>query len=139
MLVPQQPICPQCGTYPASAASVCPACGARLFFPRMGQRSGSYPPVLPPAVPAPPPSFTPLVVELLLNFLGIYGVGWIMAGSTAVGIPLLICSVVLWPLVFLFALLTLGLVLLCLGPLAIVAIVCNALLLQRAIKRKSGL
>lgn len=131
MLVPQQHICPRCGTHPVPA--VCPTCGARLSFPRM-----SYGPYPPPVVLAPPPSFAPLVVELLLNCLGIYGVGWIMAGNTTIGISLLVCSVAVWPLVFLFTLFTLGLVLLCLGPLAIVALVCNAFLLQRAIKRKSG-
>src|SRR2546426_558185 len=40
---------------------------------------------------------TPLIVELLLSiFLGIYGVGWLMAGETAVGIVLIACSLIIY-------------------------------------------
>src|SRR5947209_1463564 len=56
-------------------------------------------------------SNTPVLVEVLLNvFLGIYGVGWLMAGESTTGIVLLICSFVLyWPILIALAVFTLGL------------------------------
>jgi len=83
---------------------------------------------------------TPVLVEVLMSlFLGIYGVGWLMAGETTPGIILLICSfVVYWPLIILLAVITLGLGLLCEVPLAIGAIILNAVLLNNALKRKAA-
>lgn len=86
---------------------------------------------------------TPLFVEILASFfLGLYGVGWIMAGETATGIILLIASVVIyWPLII-FALvitvLTFGLALFCFGPFAVGAIFLNAYLLNNTLKRKQA-
>jgi hypothetical protein len=140
MLVPHQNhshLCQRCGRSLTHITAFCPSCGATLVFPWPGQRAGTYPhPPFSPTVPVPQPSSAPLIVELLLNCLGIYGVGWLMIGNRGVGLPLLICSVILWPMVLLFTLFTLGLVLLCLGPLGIAAIVGNAFLLQRAITSK---
>jgi hypothetical protein len=80
-----------------------------------------------------------IVVEVLLNlFLGIYGVGWLMAGETTTGVILLICSIVLyWPIMIVGIIFTLGFGLICLGPLAIGAVILNAILLNNAIKRKA--
>ena len=80
-----------------------------------------------------------VVAEVLLNiFLGIYGVGWLMAGETTVGIILLICSIVLyWPIVVLVSIFTFGLGLFCFGPLAIGGLILNAILLNNTIKRKT--
>jgi hypothetical protein len=82
---------------------------------------------------------TPVVVEALLSFfLGIYGVGWLMSGETTVGVVLLICSfVVYWPVLIVGTILTLGIGLFCLGPLAIGAIIFNAIMLNNTIKRKA--
>ncbi len=84
-------------------------------------------------------SSTPVVVELLLNiFLGIYGVGWLMAGETTTGVILLICSFMdwfIWGLLFVF---TLGLGFICWGPLLIAAIIVNAVLLNKTLKRKAS-
>src|SRR5947209_6792007 len=84
-------------------------------------------------------SSTPVVVEVLLSFfLGIYGVGWLMSGETTKGIVLLICSfVVYWPVLIVGTIFTLGIGLFCLGPLAIGAIIFNAIMLNNALKRKS--
>ncbi len=86
---------------------------------------------------------TPLIVELLLSiFLGIYGVGWLMAGETAVGVILLICSFVFYlPLLILsifIAFFTFGLSLFCTGPMVIGAIILNAILLNNRLKRKAA-
>ena len=84
-------------------------------------------------------SSAPVVVEVLLSFfLGIYGVGWLMSGETTTGVVLLICSfVVYWPVLIVGTILTLGIGLFCLGPLAIGAIIFNAIMLNNALKRKA--
>ncbi len=81
-----------------------------------------------------------IIVEVLLNvFLGIYGVGWLMAGETTTGIILLICSILLyWPIMILGAIFTVGLGLICLVPLAIAALITNPILLNNTIKRKTA-
>jgi hypothetical protein len=81
-----------------------------------------------------------VLVEVLLSFfLGIYGVGWLMSGETTIGVVLLICSfVVYWPVLIVGTILTLGIGLFCLGPLAIGAIIFNAIMLNNAIKRKTN-
>ncbi len=78
-----------------------------------------------------------LIAEIILSLFGIFGVGWLMAGETTTGVILLICSFVLyWPLIIAGTLLTLGVGLLCLGPMMIAAIIVNAVLLNNALKRK---
>jgi len=85
------------------------------------------------------PNNTPVIVELLLNiFLGIYGVGWLMAGETTTGVILLICGFVDWIIIGALAVLTLGLGLVCWGPLVIAAWIVNAILLNKALKRKAS-
>ena len=81
---------------------------------------------------------TPLIIEILLSLFGIYGVGWLMAGETTTGVILLICSfVVYWPLLVLIAVFTLGFGLACDFPLAIAAIIVNAILLNGALNRRA--
>ncbi len=85
---------------------------------------------------------TPIIVELLLSiFLGIYGVGWLLAGETAVGVILLVCSFVFYLPLFILsvfiAFFTFGLSLFCTGPMVIGAIVLNAILLNNRLKRKA--
>jgi hypothetical protein len=83
----------------------------------------------------------PVLVETLLSlFPGIYGVGWLLAGEIPVGILLLLASFIIYlPLVvisFILADFTFGLSVFCTGPLAISAILFNALMLNRVITRK---
>lgn len=78
----------------------------------------------------------PVIVEALLPlFLGIYGVGWLLAGEIVVGVLLLIGSLLLYlPLVvvsFILAIATGGLSLLCTGPLAISAICLDVYILHK--------
>jgi hypothetical protein len=81
-----------------------------------------------------------LIAEILLSlFVGTYGVGWLMAGETTTGIILLICSfVVYWPFMILGTIFTLGIGLICLGPMAIGAITVNAILLNNLLNRKAA-
>ena len=85
----------------------------------------------------------PLIVELLLSiFLGIFGVGWLIAGEVAVGVILLVCSLFIYlPLLIIsifIAFFTFGLSLFCTGPMIIGAIVLNAILLNNRLKRKAA-
>ncbi len=81
---------------------------------------------------------TPLIIEILFSLFGIYGVGWLMAGETTTGVILLICSfVVYWPLLVLIAVFTFGFGLACDFPLAIAAIIVNAILLNGALNRRA--
>lgn len=87
------------------------------------------------------PVAAPLLIEVLLSlFLGIFGVGWLLAGELPIGILLLAGSFLLYlPLVivsFILAIASVGLSLLCTGPLAIGAVCLNAFLLQNRLKRK---
>ena len=80
-----------------------------------------------------------LIAEIILSLFGIYGVGWLIGGQTTVGIILLICSFVIYlPFVILGTILTLGLGVLCIGPLSIAAIIVNAVLLNNALNRKAA-
>ena len=157
-------ICPTCGTINSAAwPGGQQATNYGQYEPRgydgpplqqqapYGQGYGPQPHAVPPYqyapgpvnvfVNNPPVSNTdngPLIVEVLLSlFLGIYGVGWLMAGETTVGVILLICSFVVYlPTLILGTIFTLGLGLFCLVPLAIGAVVLNAVLLNNALKRK---
>ncbi|HEV2661712.1 MAG TPA: hypothetical protein VGU68_13980 [Ktedonobacteraceae bacterium] len=88
-------------------------------------------------VPTSGSSDSSLIVEIILSLFGIFGVGWLMAGETTVGVVLLICSFVLyWPIILMGTIFTLGFGLLCLGPMMIAAIIINAVFLNNALKRK---
>lgn len=81
---------------------------------------------------------TAMVTEFILSLFGLFGVGWIIAGSTATGIILLIGSIfIYWPLMIGGVVLTRGIGLLCLGPIAIGAIILNILLLMMTLRRKT--
>lgn len=78
-----------------------------------------------------------LIAEILFSLFGIFGIGWLIGGETTIGIVLLICSFLLyWPIILGGTIITFGLGLLCLGPIAIGAIILNALLLHNRLKRK---
>ncbi len=78
-----------------------------------------------------------LIAEIVLSLFGIFGIGWIMGGQITLGIILMVCSFfIYWPLMILGTAFTEGIGLICLGPVAIAAIILNALLLNAALKRK---
>ena len=80
-----------------------------------------------------------LIAEIIISLLGIFGIGWLLAGETTVGVILLLGSIFLyWPIMFFGTLFTLGFGLIFLGPLMIAAIIINAVLLNNAIKRKAA-
>ena len=80
-----------------------------------------------------------LIVEIVCSLFGIFGIGWLIGGETTIGTVLLIGSFLLyWPLILGITIMTFGLGLLCLGPLAIGGIILNALLLNSRLKRKAN-
>ncbi len=84
-------------------------------------------------------SDAPLIAEIVLSLFGIFGVGWILGGETTIGVILLLCSIfIYWPVMILGTVFTLGIGLICLGPLAISAIIINALLCNRILKRRAA-
>jgi hypothetical protein len=85
---------------------------------------------------------TPLIVELFLSiFLGIFGIGWLMAGEVVIGVILLVCSLFIYLPLFIIsifiAFFTFGFSLFCTGPLIIGAIALNAILLNNRLKSKA--
>jgi hypothetical protein len=80
-----------------------------------------------------------LAAEFILSLLGIFGVGWLLIGEMVTGTLLLVGSIlVYWPLMILCTRVTLGFGLMCLGPLAVGCVICNALLLNRCLRRKAA-
>jgi hypothetical protein len=80
-----------------------------------------------------------LIAEIILSLFGIFGVGWLIAGETTIGVLLLVGSLVLYiPIAILGIVFTLGLGIFCFGPLAIAAIIVNAVLLNNALNRKAA-
>ena len=80
-----------------------------------------------------------VIAEIVLSLFGVFGVGWMMGGETTAGIILLLCSIfIYWPIMILGIVFTFGLGLICLIPLAIGAIIINALVCSRVLKRKTA-
>ena len=78
-----------------------------------------------------------LAAEIILSLFGLFGVGWLIAGETTVGIVLLVCSALIyWPIFVGGTIVSDGIGLICLGPMAIAAIIINAVLLNRRCSRK---
>jgi zinc-ribbon domain len=131
------------------------------FRPQSGSNNSAYTHYIPQGQPLPPPyqphsaqympgppvQFTiintskndsALAAELILSLLGIFGIGWIIGGETILGIILIVCSFfIYWPIMILGTAFTLGAGLILLGPLAIGAIIINAILLHTTLKRKT--
>jgi len=100
---------------------------------------GYHPPFASNPTPSSFSKDTAMVTEFILSLFGLFGVGWIIAGSTATGIILLIGSIfIYWPLMIGGVILTRGFGLLCLGPIAIGAIILNTLLLMMTLRRKAA-
>ncbi len=74
--------------------------------------------------------------------IGIFGVGWLIAGEVVIGVILLVCSLFIYlPLLIIsifIAFFTFGFSLFCTGPMVIGAIVLNAILLNNRLKRKAS-
>ncbi|HEY4384555.1 MAG TPA: hypothetical protein VGN34_08800 [Ktedonobacteraceae bacterium] len=117
------------------------------YIPSGQSHPPTYHPVSTQYMPGPPVQVTVidsskndtiLATELILSLFGIFGIGWIIGGETILGISLIVCSFfIYWPIMILGAAFTLGTGLIFLGPLAIAAIIVNAILLHATLKRKA--
>lgn len=97
--------------------------------------------VLPPTNASMPANKTDsaLIAEILLSLFGIFGIGWLMAGETAIGVILMLGSILFyWPVILLGAAITEGFGLICLGPLAIGAIILNIVFLSSVLRHKAA-
>lgn len=81
---------------------------------------------------APQATGSALLLEILLNCLGVDGMGWLLHGNITAGALLLVGSLVLWPLMGLVIIVTLGFALLFVAPPVLGLMVCNAVLLSKA-------
>ena len=121
-------LCKRCGAEIGQETRYCPKCGietrAPLYVAQTPTISNN--------------NSNALLLEVILSLFGIFGVGWLLAGETTMGIVLLVCSIVVyWPFMIFGTLLTFGLGLICLGPLAITAIIVNALVFNTILRRKA--
>jgi hypothetical protein len=78
------------------------------------------------------PNMTPVAVEAVAAFFGIYGIGWMMAGRTGIGILLALAGF-LWDTIAL-GLVSTGVGIFCTLPLHAVFITLSAVLLSNYIK-----
>jgi hypothetical protein len=72
-----------------------------------------------------------IITEVILDLFGIYGVGWLIAGETTVGIVLLVGSFIWWPIAIVSTLFTLGFGLICVVPLNIAFLLLSVILLSQ--------
>lgn len=81
------------------------------------------------------PSSGPVVFEVLLGIFGIYGVGWLAAGKTQIGLILLVLSAAWWVTAGFLAIHSLFIS--CFGsiPLTVIFAVISATMLHNAMRR----
>jgi hypothetical protein len=72
-----------------------------------------------------------IVVEVILDLFGIYGVGWLIAGETTTGILLLVGSFIWWAIAGIGIFFTAGFGLICIFPLNIVFLLLSVILLSQ--------
>ncbi len=80
-----------------------------------------------------------LIAEIIFSLIGLFGIGWIIAGETVIGVILLLCSIfIYWPIMILGTIFTFGYGLICLGPISIAGIIINTLALNAVLNRKAS-
>lgn len=80
------------------------------------------------------PGFAPVLVELLLNLIGIFGVGWLMAGYRFAGMLFLVFSLAWLATAAVVLPTTSGFGLICLGPLDLILLLLSTLLLLARVR-----
>ncbi len=145
---------PQMGAYGQGYGPQVYSSSPQQGYPPANQQAGYMPPQPGYGTPYPPASVNvtlvnnvpssskktgALVAEILLTlFLSVYGVGWLMAGETTIGLVLLLGSIfLLWPFVVVFSLFTFFIADCFIVPLLITAVIVNAILLNKTLERKA--
>ena len=128
-----QPLGPYAGQPPQGY--VPPAPGSVPLLPPTPNYYGGYPqPGVPMVVtvrPENPSRTAAIIAEVILDLFGIFGVGWLIAGETTVGIILLVASFVWWPIAVLGTIFTAGLGVLCIVPLNIIFLLVSVIMLAQ--------
>ena len=132
--------CPNCQTTVQPGTRFCTACGAGLVVaqqpatyqaPAQIERvAGQSTTIM--VVPASKSKGTALAIEAVAAIFGIFGVGWLYNGNTAVGILLLIAGFCWDIFAFFVAFVTLGFGALCLVPIHMLLVLGSVLLLAVA-------
>lgn len=159
--------CRRCGHALQTQNTICPRCGSltNQATSNIQQNTFHAPPVAHPA-PMPTPYLTTdtpfyagqghrefvtppqhpesetiknaVITELSFSLFGMFGIGWFMANEPTIGFILLLSSIFLyWPIIIFGTIITYGLGLVCLVPLAILVITGNAIFLQNLIQKKN--
>jgi hypothetical protein len=82
-----------------------------------------------------PQDTTPVIVEAILAFFGVYGVGWLISGETSIGVALLIAGFV-WDAIFVAAAFTvIGLC--CVVPLQLIFVALSAFQLNNRLRMRA--
>lgn len=116
---PSGPLPPQAPVYPPQQM--------------MPQQPGYYQPVV---VAPQNDSSMPVIVELICDLFGIYGIGWLIAGYTTPGILLLIGGFVWAALFWTITVFTVGFGLLCVAPISIAFLITSVLMLNNKLKQR---
>jgi hypothetical protein len=112
-------------------------------YPPYSQPLPPYPPYPQPAPPPYPPyvsyaqlqdNSTAIVLEAILSLFGLYGIGWMYRGHIGIGIALLALGFVWVAVAVVISIFTLGFGLLCIGPLHLIFIVGDVLLLNNTLR-----
>jgi TM2 domain-containing membrane protein YozV len=78
---------------------------------------------------------TAIVLEAILSVFGIYGIGWMYRGHVATGVALLVLGFVWVGIAALISIFTLGIGLLCVGPLHLVFIALDVIALNNTLRQ----
>lgn len=143
----QSTLCPHCGTVvsPTSQAQQhVPLHASTSYQPQTGAPTSHQPSyqeyVTPQQIVAQQQQQSlqyAVITEIVFNLFGIYGIGWILAGETLVGVLLLLGSLfIYWPLLIILTISTFGLGLFCFTPLSILLVAFNAFFLHLLVQQK---
>ena len=123
-----QPLPPTYPPYPSYSQPLPPA------YPPYSPYS--LPPTYPPYVynPQQQDNSTAIVLEAILSLFGLYGIGWMYRGHVGAGIALLALGFVWVAIAVVISIFTVGFGLLCIGPLHLIFIVGDVLLLNNTLR-----
>jgi hypothetical protein len=135
-------ICERCGKEFSDSAAICPACGTvmpNMMKDQVITNYGQSPSSVYDSAQSVKNNGA-LAAEILFSLIGVYGVGWLIAGEIAIGVILLVCSFAVFaPLAIMIAIYTFGVGIFVFDlPLAIGGIILNAILLNRVLNRKAS-
>jgi len=73
----------------------------------------------------------PILLEVIPGLFGLYGIGWLVSGFTSTGLMLLIGGIVFGVIMVIVSIFTLGLGLLCWGPINLAVMITSTIVLNK--------